>query len=444
MSTKATATITVGYVDIASYDKLDELFYGGDRVATLFSRQIKKYSWYTQLFAPNKQEGTNDQPAFKFSKTGDFALMSWVETDLPALTVKTAGNGQSTWRIAYTPNLAHNIWKAGALMLNDLTVQSYDNVMLDFLSQYRQSAAKWSLYQKFIGNTSALQNYGATLPAATVKLPTPFYYARDSSYAFPLCCASLNDVRETFTVETNLANLIRVQRNTAADVVNDPPVWVDQKASTVNFSAILDVAGGKPFEIGATRHWTKYVLVTDDERETHQDEVRDVVIEQFQKQNGKKEAVGEHRLEFHFVNPCKTLFFGLANKTAEEYNNRSNYTDTYKPLNLSPKDPMATATLTYENQDRFTAIPGHHFDMETYQHGARSIVEQGYHALFYNQSVNDLDMTGSSNFSNLVTSLSMESAESSGENNQYMLVVRALSAHRLRFASSSGGFPSTI
>lgn len=441
MSSKPTATITVGYVDIASYDKPDQLFYGGDQVATLFSRQIKKYSWYTQLFAPDKNEGTTDTPLFKFSKTGDFALMSWVETTLPALTIKSAGNGQLTWRIAYTWNLAHNIWKAGALKFNDLTAQSYDVVGLDFLTQYRTSAAKWALYQKFIGNTSSLQTFGSSLPAATIKLPTPFYYGRDSSYALALCCASLNDIKEEFVVETDLGNLLRVQKNTAADVVNDPPVWVDQKASTVDFSAILDVSGGKPFEIGETRRWTKYVLVTDDERDTHQDEVRDVIIEQFQKANGKKESVGEHRLEFHFVMPVKTLFFGFANKTSEEYNNRSNYSDTYK-TGVTPSDPLASATLTYENQDRFANIPGHHFDMETWQHGARSISETGYHGIFYNQHINDLDMTGSSNFSNLVTSLSMEAAEASAEDNKYTLVVRAISSHRLRYKNSTAGFPA--
>lgn len=443
MSNKPNATITVGYVDIASYDKPEELFYGGEKVATLFSRQLKKYSWYTQLFAPDKNNGTNDAPTFSFSKTGDFALMSWVETTLPALTVKSANNGQLTWRIAYTWNLAHNIWKQGALKFNDLTAQSYDNVMLDFISQYRRDAAKWALYQKFIGNTAELQNFASSLPASVIKLPTPFYYSRDSSYALPLCCASLNDIKEEFVVETDLSNLIRVQKNTAADVVNDAANWVDQKAGAVDFSSILTVAGGKPFEIGETRHWTKYVLVTDDEREAHQDETRDVVIEQFQKANGKKEGAGEQRLEFHFVMPVKALFFGFANKTSEEYNNRSNYSDTYKS-SVTPSDPVASATLTYENQDRFANIPGHQFDMETWQHGARAISEVGYHGIFYNQNINDLDMTGSSNYSNLVTSLSMECAEASAEDNYYTLIVRAVSAHRGRFKSSTFGFPGFL
>jgi len=368
-------------------------------------------------------------------------LMSWNETTLPAITVNPANNGQLKWQIAYTWNLAHNIWKQGALKFNDLTAQSYETVGLDFVQQYRVKAEKWGLYQKFIGNTEELQTFGSSLPAATIRLPTPFYYARDSSYALPICCASLNDIKEEFQVETDLTNLIRVRKNTAADVVNDQPVWVDQAAGSVDFASILQVAENKPLEIGETRHWTKYVLVTDDEREAHQDETRDVVIEQFQKASGKKDTVGEHRLEFHFVMPVKTLFFGFANKTSELYNNRSNYSDTYK-TGVTPNDPLASATLTYENQDRFTNIPGDQFDMETWQHGAKTISEVGYHAIFYNQHMNDLDMTGSSNFSNLVTSFSAECAEVSGDGNDYVFVTRAVSAHRLRFKSSTAGFPS--
>ena len=121
---KPTANVTVGYVDIASYDLLDALMYGGDNVTTLFSRSIKKYSWFTHLFAPMKNTGTNDSPSLVFSKTPDFALMTWVETTVPAITVNPANNGQLTWRIAYTWNLAHNIWHAGSLTFNDLTAHA--------------------------------------------------------------------------------------------------------------------------------------------------------------------------------------------------------------------------------------------------------------------------------------------------------------------------------
>lgn len=436
---KPVGNLNVAYVDIGSYDKPDEVFYGGDAVSSLFSRKVKKYSWYTQIFAGEKNDGTNDAPSFKFSRSGDFALMSWVETTLPGLAIKTANNGLKKWRIAYTWNLAHNIWKAGALKFNDLTVQSYETVTLDFVSQYRRDNNKWAMYQKFIGNDRSLQEFSGVLPATVIKLPTPFYYARDSSYALALCCASLNEIKEEFQVETSLANLVRVQKNMAADVVNDPEDWVDQKAATVDFSAILDVAGNKPFEIGETRHWTKYVVVTDDEREFHQEETLDVIVEQFQKVTGQKSAQKEHRLEFHFTMPVKTLFFGVANKTAEEYNNRSNYSDQYKSLSKQ-SDPLSGVTLTYESQDRFANIPGHHFEMETWQSGAKSILDVGYHAIFYNQNINDLDLTGSSNFSNLLTSFAMEIDEKSAQNNTYAVVVRALSAHRLRFKGSSAGF----
>ena len=314
--------------------------------------------------------------------------------------------------------------------------------MLDFLAQYRQDASKWSLYQKFIGNTAALQTFGSSLPSSTIKLPSPYWYSRDSSYALPLCCASLNDIRENLTVQTDLTQLIRVQKNVAADVVNDAAQWVDQPAGSVDFSAILQVAGGKPLEVGQTSAWAKYVLVTDEERAQHQDSTMDIIIEQFQKADGQKQAAGDASLQFHFTNPVKALFFGFRNATSANYNNLSNYSDT-RTTGVTPNDPVATATLTYENQDRFTNCPGSLFDMETYVHAARGVSEVGYHALFYCLNINDLDMTGSSDYSNLVTTMSFSVAEQSGENNLYQMVLRAISGNRVRFASSSFGFPST-
>lgn len=432
---KPKGNITVGYVDLASFDKIDAVMYGGEKVRTPFSRGINKHSWYTHLVAPMTMTGQADSPSAQFSKTPDFALMTWAQVTLPRLTVT-----DPLYRIAYSWNLGHNIWKGGSLAFNDLNAQTYDSTLLDFLSQYRTDAAKWSLYQKFIGNTNALQKYGSELPSATIKLPTPYWFARDSSYALPLCCASLNNITENYSVETDLSKLIRVQKNMAADPNAGPAIWVDQKAGSLDFSSFISVEGNKAFEVPMTQTWAKYVLVTDEEREQHQDEQRDVIIEQFQKINGKKEGAGEHRLEFHFTNPVKALFFGFANKTSEEYNNRSNYTDSYKAG--GGVDPASSTSLIYENQARFERLPGDMFDMDTWLHGARGISEVGYHALFYCMHINDLEMTGSSDFSNLITTLESECSESSGEGNTYSLVIRALSAHRVRFKSLSFGFPA--
>lgn len=437
---KPNATLTTGYVDAASGDAFDAIFYGGEGARSLFGRKLRKHTWHTRITAPMKSEGQADSPSFKFSKTPDFVEFTWVEVTLPKITVKEANNGHLTWRIAYTWNLAHHIWKEGSLTFNDLTAQAYDSTMLDFIRQFRTDPGKWSLYQKMIGNTASLQNFSSELPEAKIKLPTPYYYARDSSYALPLCCCTLNTVCENFTVETDLGKLIRVQKNTAADVENDAAVWVDQKVSTVDFSAIVDVAGGKPFEVPMSKAWAKYVLITDPERNQHQDETREVGMEQFQKANGPKAVAGEHRLEFHFTNPMKALFFGFQNKTSEEYNNRSNYSDNHV-TGGTQSDPCGSVSLIYENDPRFSNVAGEWFEMEEWRHAARGSSETGLHFLSYCNHLNDLEVTGSSNYSNLVTSFVTTCTEPSAAGSTYSWAVRGLSAHRCVFRSSTFGFP---
>jgi hypothetical protein len=430
--------ITVAYTDLSSNDKPEDWFYGGKSVVSLFTRRLKPCSWYTQITVNDANKGSSELPIFDFSKTADFARGGWAESTFPKVSVKAADNGRLKYRIALTWNAAHHVWPSVALKFNDLQIAAFDSVALDMVSQYRVSAAKWALYQKFIGNTPELQEWTDVLPKTVLKLPSPFYYAQDASQSLPICLATLNNMKEEYVAQTDLRNLIRVQINEAP--LDQLPEWRDAKAGEVDFSSILEVDGGKALEMSDTRHWTKYILITDDERESHEKEVRDVIIEQVQNTNAKKGGVGEHRHDFRFGGPVKALFFGMINKTSDEYNNRSNYSDDTRS-GAKGSDPIAKISYSYDNDERFENVDGSWFDMETWYHGERSISEVGYHGIFYNQHINHIDVTGSSNFSNLVTSFDLEVEETSGQDNKYTFAARALTMHRLRFKELGGGFP---
>ena len=399
---------------------------------------MKPCSWYTQITVNDANKGSAELPIFNFSKTADFLRGGWTESTFPKVSVKAADNGRLKYRIALTWNAAHHVWASASLKFNDLAIATYDSVALDMISQYRVSAAKWALYQKMIGNTAELQEWNSVLPKTVLKLPSPFYYAQDSSQALPICLATLNDMKEEYVAQTDLRNLIRVQINDAA--LDEQPEWRDAKVGEVNLNEILEVEGGKGLEMSDSRHWSKYILITDDERESHEKLVRDVIIEQVQSTNAKKGGVGEHRHEFRFAGPVKAVFFGMINKTSDEYNNRSNYSDDYRS-GAKGSDPIAKISYSYDNTERFENVDGSWFDYETFLHGERSISEVGYHAIFYNQHVNHIDATGSSNFSNLVTSFDLEVEEKTAQENKYTFAARATTMHRLRFKEQGGGFP---
>lgn len=436
---KPSGSITTGYVDIATKDALDAVFYGGDgdEVVSPFYRSIVKGSWFTHLPAALPSSGSSDSPQFKFSKTPDFVIGLWIQSDLPALAVKTTSNLDKTWRIAYTWNLGHNLFPALNIQFNDLTSSAIDSVALDMLTQFRGDAAKWALYQAMIGNGAAQQTFGATLPATTVQLPVPFSFFRDSTDALPLCAATLNTVTFNATVQTDLTKLIRVQKNFATNVVSDPADWRDVKPSTVDFSAILTTA----LTVPVATAWAKYVIVSNDERRMHMQMVKDVVVEQYQKATGKREVVGEHSVSLQFNNPIKALMFGMTNSTSNDYNNWSNYTDSYKPA--GGVDPVRTYTLNYDNQPRISNAPASFASrIEPFYHATRGPVEIGYHLLAYCLSLGDLGVIGSTNYSALQATLALTAAETSGEANEYRVEVRAISSVRGRFVSNTFGYPA--
>lgn len=433
----AKGNINTAYTDMSSADKPEEWFYGQPKVRRLFSRRVQHCSIYTQITCHDKNTGTTELPVFEFSNTADYARSSWVQAQTPKVTVKA--EEQKKYRIAYTWNPAHHIFNAGVLRFNDLPVSEFDTHSLDFISQYRVSAAKWALYQKMIGNVPELQEWTHELPSYPIKLPTPHSYAQDATSALPLYRATLNRIKEEYTVQTELSRLIRLQINKAADVELDEPDWQDAKAGEVDLSSILTVEGGRRLEISDVSHWTKYVIIHDDEREATINDVYEQVIEQVHGTSSKKAGPGEHLKEFRLSGPTKALFFGMANKTSDLYNNRSNYTDDRRAGEVG-SDPVARASLIYDTSARFENVPGHWFDFETWLHGERSISEAGMHALFYGQHVNSLDLDGSSNFSHIVSSLKVDVEEKTAQENEYALVIRALSAHRLTFKQDGAGF----
>lgn len=435
----AKGNINTAYTDMSSADRPEEWYYGQPKVRRLFSRAVGHCSIYTQITCHNKNSGTVELPVFEFSVSADYARSGWVQAQLPKTTVKAENDGHKRYRIAMTWNAGHHIFHQGALKFNELPVSEFDSHSLDFISQYRVSAAKWALYQKFIGNVPELQEWTHELPAYTIKLPTPHSYGRSATSALPLYRATLNTIKEEYTVQTELSRLIRLQVNDAVDVVNDEPVWRDAKAGEVDLSSILQVEGGRRLEITDISHWTKYVIIHDDERDASIKQEYEQVIEQIHGTNGKKAGPGEHLKEFRLSGPVKAMFFGMANKTSDLYNNRSNYTDDRRAGEVG-SDPIARATLAYDTSSRFENVPGDWFDFETWLHGERSISEAGMKGIFYGQHINALDADGSSNFSHIVPSLKVDVEEKTGQENEYALVIRAINLVRLTYKQDGAGF----
>jgi hypothetical protein len=245
MSLFGSSQFAAGFYDLATGDNVDLGLYGGDEAVSHFTREIKKSSWFTQLPVPLRAESASPSaPSYKVAKGIDFLLRTWLRARTPGIRVNDAKN----YRIAFTPNLFHNICRKSQLAVNDLILQEFDNYWLDFHANYFTKEGKWKVYNQMIGNVPHLIEFSEYLPPTNIMLPLPFYYANDYSNSFPVCCLGLNDIRHHFELQADLSKLLRVQKFNSSS-----KQWDDVSPSGV--AGLVKVDGGSDLHLKMPELW---------------------------------------------------------------------------------------------------------------------------------------------------------------------------------------------
>jgi hypothetical protein len=503
----ASANLTTGFIDLATLDDIDRKLYQGEKVTTLFTSKIRVTSWFTQLAVPLKAEGQVSQPNYKISRTGDFLVHSWMRIALPALRFNGL-SGTSEYQMKWSKNIGHHIIKQAQIQFNDLTVQTIDSQALDMVSQFRRSAGKRECYDDMVGGnadvwygqrsaritiggvTLEATQAGATkilvdstvtgvadMPARTVIVDLPFFYGRDSGVSLPLVALSMNDMRLVFDLETDLKKFLRVRRRVLG-AANQPATAGDWQflanGGTAHGQAhalIHDVATSTTptFVLAMPEVWSKYVLVSNNERKFHKAQEREMVIEQVQKISGTAHATGAQSIDFHFSYPVRALLFAAENQRAKNYNNYSCYStdpigesarsrDSIRHNSVSENanvDPITLVTLKYENTPRFENMPADHFaKVESLYHAKSCPTEVGHHGLFYCLNFNAVEPDGSTNYSKLTSTLTtttqaadpltgtLYTAEADANALNYIVHLRAISMNVVLIKEGSIGFPN--
>ena len=105
----------------------------------------------------------------------------------------------------------HNLINECAITFNDLVAARFDNFHLDFWAAFTVPAGKQNGYHNMIGNipsliypvcripSSAGPNQHPALQPATLNLPLPLFYGRDSGVALPTAALPYNDMRINFS-----------------------------------------------------------------------------------------------------------------------------------------------------------------------------------------------------------------------------------------------------
>lgn len=414
-----TSNLTSGFIDLATFDELEKYMYGGPDATAYFVRATRKSTWFTQvpvvLSRASGTPGFGQEWSVQISRAGDYLMYTWLRLLLPPITSIPAINSLRDGRdvtidtyVSWSPNVAHNMIREAAVTFNDLVAARFDNFQLDFWSAFTTPAGKQVGYLNMIGMTDDLITPRKVLPAKTLNLPLPFFYARDSGVALPTAALPYNDMRIQFSLRNYFELLVSWDLITYNDtneslVISRVPVLAD-------FGTTLP-------ELSSVQVWANYALVSNDERKRMACAPRDILIEQVQTapiQSYNPFQNPNQSYDIRFSHAVKVLFFSVRNTTVPSY--WSNYT-TRETLAIGKSDsdaslvidqhfpgndPITETSLIYENTQRLANMGSDYYSLvEPYFAAPVIPVIPGYHMYSYSLDFICLDPMGSTNYGKL-------------------------------------------
>lgn len=443
MASLCTSNVTSGFIDLATFDELEKYMYGGPDATAYFVRETRKSTWFTQV--PVVLSRASGNPAFdtewsvSISRAGDYLLATWLRLTTPQITpnpVVFAAN--NNLRIRWTRNFMHNIIREACITFNDLVAARFDNYHLDFWTAFTVPAGKRTGYNNMIGNFAELTEPHAPFASgvsvatdadgrirqATLNLPLPFFYTRDSGVALPTAALPYNDMRINFSF-----------RNWTELLIVDDLSLVGTGVNPSRPATSADISETNP-QVTNVQVWANYAIVSNDERKRMACAPRDILIEQVQtapRQTFSPDTNPTPRYDIRFSHAIKVFFFGARNTTVRSQ--WSNYTaGTPVPdgafVNYSAPamvDPILQTSLIYENTNRLSQMGSDYFSLvNPWYHAPVIPLETGYHMYSYSLDFICLDPEGSTNYGKL-TNVSI-APEASGD----------------AITSSTGSFPSIL
>jgi hypothetical protein len=404
-STTSSSNLTSGFIDLATYDELEKYLYGGEKAVSYFVRKVRKSTWFTVVpVVLSKSSGIaqfNQQWSANISRAGDYLLRTWLRITIPAVQLSAGNRFGASGSLRWTRNLMHSIIKECNIAFNDLVEMRFDNYYLDFWSQFSIPAGKRNGYNNMIGNIDELTNPGAagvtvpvtTLPSVVLNLPLPLCHARDTGVALPTAALPYNEMRLNFNFRDWTELLV-----------------LDNISTGVSTNAQLsDISGSAP-QLQSVDVWAEYAIVSNNERKQMGQAPRDILIEQVQTVPtiAFNPSSALNTTDIRLSHAIKALFFAVRNKTnPAEW---SNYTAA-SPVPggtgvlFSPDlaaDPIATATLLYENTQRLSNMGADYFSLINPWYNAVSIPnETGYHVYSYALDMMSVNPMASTNFGKL-------------------------------------------
>jgi hypothetical protein len=273
---------------------------------------------------------------------------------------------------------------------------------------------------------------GASVASKTLYIPLEFWFCRNIGLALPLIALQYHEVKVNINFET------------AAKC----------GAGTGTFNASL---------------WVDYIYLDTDERRRFAQLSHEYLIEQLQFTGQEAITSTAVKTKLNFNHPCKELVWFIAKDTDTNVNNWFNYTTKFNAvdnllttnaalnanlmqsdinymnkLSSDPSNPVKSAKLVLNGNDRFYERPGRYFNLiQPYQHHENIPSNAGINVYSFALKPEEHQPSGTLNMSRIdtaVLNLTFENEITDGyKASDYTLFVYAVNYNVLRILSGMGG-----
>ena len=125
--------VDVARLELGSVTDFQRSIHGKSPVQSFYTYEFVSYGFSAKYLEELVSSSVSGSTEYKANRKFDFLLKTYLAQDLPTLVVEQAY--KDIVQICWTPNLGHNIIKAGHLTTDSDVITSIDSIWLDIKCQ---------------------------------------------------------------------------------------------------------------------------------------------------------------------------------------------------------------------------------------------------------------------------------------------------------------------
>lgn len=383
----------------------------------------------------------------QISRNGDLIHRTYLEVGVNTTAATKAANPA----VSYVNYLGLRLLKSVSIEIGGQQIDKHYSDWLYIWNELSLPRGKRYAYDTMVGADRDALNSGVYSSSGTgdnlittLYIPLEFWFCRNIGLALPLIALQYHEVK------------IKIEFETAVNCVY-----------TANESIpVADVSG---FKLDNPNLWVDYIYLDTDERRRFAQLSHEYLIEQLQFTGQEAIASTSVKTKLNFNHPCKELVWFIAKDSDTNVNNWFNYTTKSTVVNAllatnaalnenlmqsdinyiaaaasAPSNPVKTAKLVLNGNDRFYDRPGRYFNLiQPYQHHENIPSNAGINVYSFSLKPEEHQPSGTLNMSRIdtaVLNLTFEAAIADNYNpTEYTLFVYAVNYNVLRILSGMGG-----